>query len=277
MISFLIDIAGFPEILVEMQNNHHETHAGLQLWSVRNEMNENARRTLLAVAEMGYRFVELAGFGDLQSAEEVGEAVGEAGLELCATHVPVQFLRADLDAVIRDTLAMGTSRVVCPILPPENFLNEAACVAAGRELANCARTMEAAGLSLAYHVHGRNEFLPVAGQFALHRMMEECPGVDLEIDVLWVARAGLRPADYIRSRQDRCVFLHIKDMAPDGTSIELGQGTLDLRGILRAARSSGLTNRLIVEQEHFPLLPPLDAAAANLAALDHLLQQQKDI
>jgi sugar phosphate isomerase/epimerase len=225
---------------------------------------------------MGYGRVELAGFGDLPDAAVVREAVGEAGLELVATHVPVEFLRKDLDGVIRDTLALGTRRVVCPILPAESFTGEAACVAAGRELAGFANTMGAHGVRLSYHVHGRQEFSDAGGRFALHRMLEECPQVDLEIDVLWVARAQLDPAEYIRSWAGRCCLLHIKDMAADGTSIELGKGTLDLDGILRAARTTGLIDRLIVEQEHFPSLPPIEAAAANLTFLTKLLGQDTD-
>ena len=179
-----------------------------------------------------------------------------AGLEMVATHVPIEFLRRDLGAVIRDTLALGTRRVVCPILPAASFADEAACAASGRELAGIAEEMGGAGLKFSYHVHGRGEFADLGGKFALHRMLDECPEVDLEIDVLWVARAGLSPADYIRQWGRRGSLVHLKDMAPDGTSTGLGHGTLDLAPILAATRDAGTAGGIIVEQEHFAE-PPL--------------------
>lgn len=232
-------------------------------------MNAGARRTLEVVAAMGYRRVELAGFGDLPTPEAVREAVEAAGLEMVATHVPIEFLRRDLGAVIRDTLALGTRRVVCPILPAASFADEAACAASGKELAGIAKEMGEAGLKFSYHVHGRAEFVELGGKFALHRMLDECPGVELEIDVLWVAHAGLSPADYIRQWGRRGSLLHIKDMAPDGTSTDLGRGTLDLAGILAAAIETRTADGLIIEQEHFTR-PPMQAAEVNLRVLTDL-------
>ena len=243
----------------------------LQLWSVRNEMNADAEGTLRAVAAMGYRAVELAGFGNLPTPSAVREAAESAGLRILATHVPVEFLRRDVDEVIADTKKIGTGRVVCPILPAACFADEQSCRTAGREMDEIGGKMRAAGLQFSYHVHGRNEFKKLGGAYALHRMLDECrPGnVELEIDVLWVAHAGISPADYIREIGPAGTLGHIKDMTPDGKSCDLGTGALDIPGILRAVRETAAAEAVIVEQEHF-FRPPMDTAAGNLRALMEL-------
>lgn len=243
----------------------------LQLWSVRNEMNADAGGTLRAVEAMGYRAVELAGFGNLATPAEVRDAVAAAGLTMVATHVPVEFLRRDLDAVISDTRALGTRRVVCPILPAASFADQESCRAAGRELDDIGGRMRAAGLQFSYHVHGRDEFNKLDGAYALHRMLNECaPGnVELEIDVLWVAHAGISPADYIREIGAAGTLIHIKDMSPDGKSCDLGTGGLDIPGILQAVRETGAAEAVIIEQEHFTR-SPMETAEGNLRVLSEI-------
>lgn len=244
------------------------TDIGLQLWSVRSEMNADAEGTLRAVAAMGYRSVELAGFGNLPTPSAVREAAGAAGLRILATHVPVEFLRRDVAAVIADTKQIGTRRVVCPILPQACFADEQSCRTAGQELDEIGGKMRAAGLHFSYHVHGRDEFKKLGGTYALHRMFDECrPGnVELEIDVLWVAHAGIPPADYIREIGPVGTLIHIKDMTPDGKSCDLGTGTLDIPGILQSVWETGAAEAVIIEQEHFTR-PPMESAAANFLAL----------
>jgi len=61
--------------------------------------------------------------------------------------------------------------------------------------------------------------------------------VGLCIDVGHTARAKVDPAEAIRRCKDRLYDLHFKDIdstAPDGKTIEVGRGVLDLKSILQA-------------------------------------------
>ncbi|MEI6035130.1 MAG: sugar phosphate isomerase/epimerase [Verrucomicrobiae bacterium] len=252
---------------------HWSVSPALQLWSVRNEMNTDARSTLHAIAAMGYRRVELAGFGNLATPGEVRDAVESAGLTLLATHVPIEFLRSKPDGVLEDTLALGTSRVVCPILPAASFQTLESCREAGREMDGIGAQLRAGGVQLSYHVHGRDEFKLLDGEFALDRMLAECaPGhVELEIDVLWVAHAGISPGDYIRRMG--ATLIHIKDMTPEGKSTDLGTGILDLPDILGAIGETHAAEDVIIEQEHFTR-PPMETAERNLRAFQELISRK---
>ena len=58
---------------------------GLQLYSVRDEMEKDMDATLKAVAEMGYDCVEFAGYFD-HSAEDVKAMCDKYGLEIVSVH-----------------------------------------------------------------------------------------------------------------------------------------------------------------------------------------------
>ena len=106
------------------------------------------------------------------------------------------------------------------------------------------------GLVLAYHNHDF-EFAPFnGGTIPFHLMLTETDprDVKLELDVYWVAKAGRDPLQYLKSGQDRVVLMHLKDLGPDGSTVELGRGVLEMERIIRAALLAGVKH-LFVEQD----------------------------
>ena len=61
-------------------------NVGLQLYGVRNAMKEDFEGTLKAVSEMGYEYVEFAGYYD-KSAEEIKEILDRYGLKCVSVHL----------------------------------------------------------------------------------------------------------------------------------------------------------------------------------------------
>jgi sugar phosphate isomerase/epimerase len=69
----------------------------------------------------------------------------------------------------------------------------------------------------------------------------------MELDVGWVAKAGLNPVDVLRKTPGRFALCHLKDYDPDlphtGMGEEFvvpGDGTLDIAGIREAAAIAGV-------------------------------------
>jgi sugar phosphate isomerase/epimerase len=66
--------------------------------------------------------------------------------------------------------------------------------------------------------------------------------LSLELDVAWVAVAGVDPKTVIARFADRIVAAHIKDIAPKGENraedgwADVGHGTLDWVGLMQALR-----------------------------------------
>ena len=87
---FLVAVAAFLlQGLNSCETAPKEKTIGLQLWSVKDDMQKDVPATIAAVGEMGYKFVETAGYGD-------GKVYGldpVAFKELCETN-GLQFLGA---------------------------------------------------------------------------------------------------------------------------------------------------------------------------------------
>ena len=81
---------------------------GLELFSVRNELAEDVRGTIKAVAEMGYEGVEFAGQPQ-HSAEELKSLLDEFGLVCCGWHTPFNLVQEDtLDKRLNSTKSWKT-------------------------------------------------------------------------------------------------------------------------------------------------------------------------
>ena len=65
---------------------------GIQLYSVRDAMQEDVRGTLRKIADMGYKYVEFAGFFG-HSAEEIRQFLDDTGLVISGTHSSWEDLR----------------------------------------------------------------------------------------------------------------------------------------------------------------------------------------
>jgi sugar phosphate isomerase/epimerase len=117
-------------------------------------------------------------------------------------------------------------------------------------------------LTFAYHNHNF-EFARVDGVYLLDYLLQATDPslVKSELDVYWVAYAGVDPVQYLQTLADRVVLIHIKDMAADRSMTEVGKGILDLRQIRAFAQAHGLWE--IVEQDH-PQIPSLESARISL-------------
>lgn len=241
----------------------------LQLYTVRDETARDFAGTLRRVAELGYRAVEFAGYGGLSSSELV-ELLEETRLRAASTHISLATLESDLDRELDYCQTINCASIVLPWLPLEQrgaenirslvpFLNEAG------------RRCHERGIAFSYHNHDF-EFAQSDGKYILDLLLEGTDPlvVALEFDAYWAAYAGVDPIAYIRKQAGRVLLLHCKDMAADRSFAEVGDGTLDMTGICRAAAGQG-TRWYIVENDQ-PKIPSLDSARRSLENLRGILQ-----
>ena len=262
----------------------------LQLYTVRDSLSEGGLPAALdIVAAAGYRYVELfsadGGLWGLD-AKTAGEELDARGLSVLSAHVPIEcFEQADEQGNLIELAdryaAIGCADLVIPWLSPERRgskdQRDEVLTAIARDLDEWGARLQARGQRLGYHNH---EFeLVVAGgpgsPDGLEAMRAELSthSVFFELDVYWLAFAGLDPALYIRRFGPRLRLLHLKDGSLEAAGGDpenarfapLGQGDLDIPRIVEAAIEVGVQG-LIVEQD-FCEGPPLDAARASLEFL----------
>lgn len=223
---------------------------GLQLYTLRDALAENFRVGLRRVAALGYQGVEFAGYGGLE-AEELGMLTRALGLSPVSSHVSIDQLDAHLADELDYAVTAGLPHVVCPWLPASRRASAGEYRATARLLNEIGAACRARGVQFGYHNHAVELESQVENVSALEFLLAETDPtlVNIEFDVYWIQYAGMSPQDWIRRYAGRCPLLHIKDMdSSDRSFREVGQGSLDMEGIVAAARAAQ-SSWLLVEQD----------------------------
>lgn len=270
---------------------------GLQLYALGEEAGSDLGATFEAVRSMGYGEVELPNLYGRDPAE-IRAMADAAGLPIASLHVPaVPFapgdgltFQAEPDEVARVADALGITYLVIPfpVLPKgfavgegESFPQAISRAFASQGLDHWQATaqrfneigeaMKDRGIAVAYHNHNL-EFAPLGEttpwEVLLTQTNPELLGVQLDIG--WVAQAGLDPVVQLEALGPRVTSLHLKDVATDGaqsfyfgaTPTEVGSGRVDWPRILVAAEAAGVAH-YFVEQEPPFSVPRYEAMAKS--------------
>jgi len=225
---------------------------GLQLWSVRAQMDKDVPATLAEVKSWGVKYVELAGTYHL-SPEAFKAQLDEYGFVPISGHFGYERWRDDAEGVLAEAKTFGMKYVGCAWIPHAGKFDEATCRKA-IEVFNKAGALAARQhMVFFYHTHGY-EFQPFEKGTLFDLLMKEThpDQVKLEMDIFWIAHAGRDPAQMLGQYHKRWVLMHLKDMkkgtptglltggSPNSNDVALGTGELDLPGILRAAAKAGV-------------------------------------
>jgi len=235
---------------------------GLQLYSLRHLFEKgDVAGTLAMVRKWGFTDVEAAGTYKLPTAD-FASLVKKAGLRITSTGADFNLLAKDVGPIIKDARTLGAQQVMCAWIPHEGRFSRADVDKAVPVFTQAGRAMRDAGIRFLYHVHGY-EFQqgPDGTLFDALAKQTESGIVDFQMDVFWVVHGGGNPVDLFARYPNRFPSTHLKDMrkgtkvneptgnAPDDTSVALGEGIVDIAGVLRAANKAG-TKMHFIEDEH---------------------------
>ncbi len=265
-------------------------NVGLQLYSVRDDMAADFEGTLKKVAEMGYEYVEFAGFYG-KSAKEIKEILDKYGLKCISVHQGPQPFQAEGEGIVDFMAELGIK--YCAIPWYERAKLEYGTPVWDETIALFKKYGEALnkrGIEMIYHNHDF-EFDKIDGETILDRLYKELDEKTLnpQIDTCWVHYAGYNPSEYITKYASRLKVLHLKDFTckalgggpayalidGDGKETEkptkednefkfqpLGMGRQDFAAILEAASESEV-HTVIVEQDQSLDRPPMEAVAIS--------------
>lgn len=282
----------------------HDLPIGLQLYTLGDAPYRDLDGTLDAVARIGYRTVESVGFMK-RTAGDFRAALDRAGLACPSAHVPLQpdpaggpSLAGDVGSLAADMHRLGARYVVVPIfaVPPRlggQRKGEDGAAYLGRvggkmtaddwrrlaaQLNEKGAALKREGLKLAYHNHNV-EFVRQGSGTAYDLLLgnTDPAAVWFEMDVGWVAAAGVDPMPLLRAHRHRFRLMHIKDIKASTVSnnafrmnpADVGSGSLDWKAILPAGYDAGV-RYYYVEQEPPFAGPRLDAARADYEYLARL-------
>jgi sugar phosphate isomerase/epimerase len=246
----------------------------IQLYTLRDHTAKDFAGTVKALAKIGYKGVELAGFGNLKTAAEVRKAVDDAGLVVSGAHVGIDGFLTDPGKAAADHHALGNKHVVCPWAPLDGK-DEAAYKDFALQLGKAGKAAAEHGLTLAYHNHSF-EHKPLGRRANGTRydgldVIYENTSPDLvfaELDLFWTQHGGHHPAKYLEKMGKRAILVHLKDMevGPDRRFANVGDGIIDFPAIISAGQKVGI-RWYIVEQDNCYGQDPLDAARISFENL----------
>jgi sugar phosphate isomerase/epimerase len=199
----------------------------IQLYTLRGIIGDNPAPVFEALADIGYRRVELAGtYG--RTADELAKLLRRYRLSATSSHVGID---GDLNKVVADAKALRNTYVVVPYV---NLPTIAEWVAFTERLDAASKVFRKAGLKLGYHNHA-HEFQVLEGKRPYDVITQGTSrrDVHLEVDLYWAVTAGVDPVDVFRQNFPRVRQFHVKDRKPDGGFADLGKGTIDFARIFR--------------------------------------------
>ena len=206
---------------------------GLQLYTVRSEMEKSVERTLARVARIGYREVEFADHFKKKPAD-LARILRANGLTAPSGHTDYENLGKGWSKILDGAATIGQTWVVIPSIPDHTADAYKRAAAAFNTAASAAK---AHGLRFAFHNHAE-EHAPLGATNGHAILMAECDPalVEFELDLYWITKAGGNALEYVTRYPGRFPLVHVKDMARDGSMTDVGTGTIDFQRIFSAAK-----------------------------------------
>jgi sugar phosphate isomerase/epimerase len=246
-----------------------DKYGGLALYTVREDMEADAKSTLQEVADIGYQYVEASGYKDRQfygmEPVEFKNYLNQVGLIPLSSHQSTVTLE-NADEMIADVKAAGFTYFVVPIPPMGLFKFDPATKSMGFTggAANLAEILDIlgekcnkAGLKLLYHNHDFEYKKDADGIVPIEYLLENCNPeyVNFQMDLYWVSKVGADPMAYFEKYPGRFKLWHVKDMDEEGRFAPVGTGTIDFARILAQQNLSGMEYYYVEQDTTFNLKP----------------------
>jgi len=253
---------------------------GLQLFSVRQALKNDAVATLEKVAEIGYRNLELAlqnrdshlHVGGM-SASEFRQQMDRLGLKTVSCHAMVQD-EENLSPLLDFLAEIGSPTLIIPIA---FFENRQQVIEYCGKLNRCGEAAKKRGIDFYYHNHFQ-EFQVFEGEKIIDTMLAHTDPalVKFELDTYWTVRGGEDPLYWLDKLGDRSDLVHQKDLPASVQTVnyfdvygkdshitldtlyktqdpaqftESGEGVLDINSYIEKIRSLGYAKYIFVEQD----------------------------
>jgi sugar phosphate isomerase/epimerase len=209
----------------------------IQLYTLRDALQEDLPGTIRKVAEIGFTRVEPYNF--VATAAELGAALQENGLTAPSGHAPL--LSQDQDQIFAAAKELGIGTVIEPYITAEHWQTAEDIRATAAKLNAAARKGAEYGIRVGYHNHAWELESTIEGRTALEYFAGLLdPELVLEVDTYWAAVGGQDPAQLLQRLGDRVRFIHIKDgplTTDTKAQLPAGQGQVAVLEVIAAAAS----------------------------------------
>lgn len=256
---------------------------GIQLYSVRDDMQKDPEGTLKKLADMGYKYVEHANYVNRQfykhSAADFKKLLDGLGLTMRSGHTVMNAKHWDdtkkdfTDAwkyTVEDAATCGQKFVISPWLDKPWYKDLDTLKHYMDVFNKSGELCQKHGMKFGYHNHNFEFSTQLEGKTLYEHILAltDPKLVAQQIDIGNMYGAGGRAYDIIKAHPGRFELMHVKDeikstkgeMEEPYESTVLGKGVIGTKEIVDIALKSGGTTDYIIEQESYQSLTPLESA-----------------
>ena len=215
---------------------------GIQLYSVRDGMEQDFEGTLKKVHELGYTDVEFAGFYG-RTPEQINELLAKYDLKISGTHSSFDDLVNNYEEIVAFHKAIGNKNY---IIPYQELSSQEKLDAFVENVKVVSKKLAADGIRLGYHNHAVEFARNADGSVAFEQLIYRTD-IMLELDTFW-AFVGMGDALVMMDRLgDRLGFIHLKDGTKEGKGKPLGLGEAPIKAVYEKAIAMGVP--MVAESE----------------------------
>jgi sugar phosphate isomerase/epimerase len=271
--SFLGTAAALPFAASALLEAAKKIPVGLELYSVRTDLDKDLLGTVAAVGKMGYQVVEFYApylNWTAERAREVRKQLDASGLQCRSTHNNgPSFTEDGLKKAIELNQILGSKYLIMASAPRATGLESWKNLAS--QLTTIADTLKPLGMATGYHNH-QAEWRKVDGQRPIDIIAAGTPkDVVLQFDVGTCLEVGEDPIAWINSQSGRIKSIHCKDWNMDkGYAVAFGEGEAPWKKIFEAAEKKGGVEYYLIEQE-------TGGPQGELAMVEHCLDNWRQL
>lgn len=226
---------------------------GIQLYSVMDAMNKDAKGSLARLADMGYNTLELVQWGGEPKvfgmpAPEFKATTDALGQTVLSTHSGIQEDPAKEDEVMnrwcelfKIQKSLGGKYFVIPSYQAD--YTKAGIKQMADYFNRVGKLAKEYGLKLGYHNHsGEFQKLKDGDELMWEYLLANTDPdlVCFELDVYWAKKGGQSPVELLKKHPKRIPILHIKDEFVLGDT-----GEIDFEGIFKQFHKNGMKDYVV--------------------------------
>jgi len=261
---------------------------GIQLYSIREDMNKDPLGTLKKLAEMGYKYVEHASYNNRKfygyPATEFKKILDGLGMKMPSGHTFLGKPHWDETKkeftdlwkyTVEDAATMGQQYVISPALDEKYRKNYDELKGFMDVFNKSGELCKKSGMKFGYHNHDF-EFSESLNGETLYDIILKSTDPDLviqQLDIGNLFNGGAKAKDVVKKYPGRFMSLHVKDEIPSNggrdkyESALLGSGIVDVKDVIGEVRERTKNVHYIIEQESYQGKTPLECAKENLAIM----------
>jgi sugar phosphate isomerase/epimerase len=254
----------------ELLSASKTTNIGLQLYSLRDMVRKDGiQATLEAVAKIGYKNLESAGYADGKiyglAPTEFKKMVDDLGMKFTSAHLGQGYTKENdaeimtwWDQAIEAHHQAGAKYMVQPFMAVNDKSKLEELQVYCDYFSKVGAKVADAGLTFGYHNHS-HEFHNI-GEVKIYDYMlanVDKSKVFFELDVYWCQVGGSDPIEYLKKYPKQINLTHIKDEKEIGAS-----GEMDFEGIFKQMTANKMKD-WYVEIERYTNNDPLASAVES--------------